>query len=141
MDEKVENELGVLVDILQREVPPLEEVRIFGSYNRGDWNPEKSDVDVFALTGDESYFVGRTFSYGVGLSDKQLALRKTLDDELGEFKERISLHLCTLGDVEIMKRESSQLLERMQNGRLIYSKKAKSFFKNIPRYLKLILWD
>src|SRR3989344_1783768 len=53
-NEQVEIELSKLVDILKRVVPKLTEVRVFGSYNNGNWNPKTSDVDIFVETADES---------------------------------------------------------------------------------------
>ena len=54
-DKKIEEELGKLVRVLGNVVPSLAEVRVFGSYNNGNWNPEISDVDVFVETRDEDY--------------------------------------------------------------------------------------
>lgn len=45
--EQVEKELERLVSVIIEVVPSLTEVRVFGSYNNGNWNPETSDIDVF----------------------------------------------------------------------------------------------
>ena len=46
---EVEETLESLVGVLKAYIPTLREVRVFGSYNNGNWNPETSDVDVFIL--------------------------------------------------------------------------------------------
>jgi predicted nucleotidyltransferase len=56
-NERVERELGKLVRIasLGAIVPSVVEVRVFGSYNNGNWDPGRSDVDVFVETRDEGH--------------------------------------------------------------------------------------
>ena len=53
----VEQELEKLVEIAKTEVPILSEIRVFGSYNNKNWDPEKSDIDVLLEVGVSGYSV------------------------------------------------------------------------------------
>ncbi len=48
---EVELVLEELVDSLKENWPLLREVRVFGSYHNGNWDPERSDVDIYVLIG------------------------------------------------------------------------------------------
>ena len=54
-NEQVEKELEKLVSVITEVIPSVTEIRVFGSYNNGNWNPKKSDIDVFAETNEENY--------------------------------------------------------------------------------------
>jgi predicted nucleotidyltransferase len=49
---QVEKELEELTDVLKSAVPSLLEVRVFGSYENGNWKPSESDIDIYILVGE-----------------------------------------------------------------------------------------
>ncbi|MBS3152778.1 nucleotidyltransferase domain-containing protein [Candidatus Woesearchaeota archaeon] len=51
----IEREINTLTEVLVKTVPSLLEIRLFGSYYNGNWNPERSDIDIFVLKTDENY--------------------------------------------------------------------------------------
>lgn len=53
MDNQVETELTKMVQNA-REIPFLSEIRVFGSYKNGNWDPKSSDIDIFVEMGDTS---------------------------------------------------------------------------------------
>lgn len=53
MKKQIETELIKMVQNAKK-IPSLTEIRIFGSYNNGNWDSETSDVDIFAGMGDTS---------------------------------------------------------------------------------------
>jgi predicted nucleotidyltransferase len=78
--ETVEKGLKKLVENAKKEIPLLSEIRIFGSYNNGDWNPKYSDLDIFVEIDNE------TFSFiDENHLDKIQNLRKMLKERLNRF--------------------------------------------------------
>ena len=124
-NEQVERELEKLVGVLVDVVPQLTEVRVFGSYNNGNWNPEKSDVDVFIETGDEAYAALdaediRQFTRRRAL--KTITMKKIV--ALSERYETIfDLEFYTMGEIkrtfEVIDVRGS-LAKNMKSGRLLY---------------------
>ena len=53
--EEIEEGLNNLVYVLSETISSLNQVRVFGSYNNGNWKLEKSDVDIFVKVDDEYY--------------------------------------------------------------------------------------
>ena len=95
-DPQIERELEELVGVLVNIVPQLTEVRIFGSYNNGNWNPKTSDIDVFVETGDESYSkYERSFKKRIDVKDK---IRQNIESNCEDFL-RFSINLFTVEDV------------------------------------------
>ncbi|MEK6933000.1 MAG: nucleotidyltransferase domain-containing protein [Nanoarchaeota archaeon] len=94
----LEKELNVLVEVLKKEIPSLLEVRVFGSYNNGNFNREKSDIDIFVLLGDEKYSVYNVRrmldSYKDIESNQRQSLRKKLINRIASNK--ISFYILTL---------------------------------------------
>ena len=127
-NEQVERELEKLVGVLVDVVPQLTEVRVFGSYNNGNWNPEKSDVDVFIETGDEAYAALdaediRQFTRRRAL--KTITMKKIV--ALSERYETIfDLEFYTMGEIkrtfEVIDVRGS-LAKNMKSGRLLYQNK------------------
>lgn len=134
---EVERELEQLVEILTEVVPQLKEVRVFGSYNDGNWNPETSDVDIFVEMRNEdlSFYKDRIerndqWFYGSEESGQRKEIRKNI---LGKFntmnptyKDRFSIHLLTRGDLDKMwdiDEGKGPIGKNMKSGRLLYSNK------------------
>jgi predicted nucleotidyltransferase len=128
MVSNIDQELENLVEILVDEIPLLKEVRLFGSYIRDDWNPDRSDVDVFVLIGDEDYCSEkdkeRGFNYTFVESKLRRELRGRIKNRLdSKYADRFSLFLCTPDDVLRLSKvnlDRGNLGENMINGRLIY---------------------
>ena len=51
---QVEKDLEELVTILTEYIPDLREVRLFGSYENGCWDPGMSDIDIYILIDSKS---------------------------------------------------------------------------------------
>ncbi|MBR9676669.1 hypothetical protein GOV04_00820 [Candidatus Woesearchaeota archaeon] len=109
MLQQIEQNLEKLTSIAISEIPSLLEVRVFGSYQNGKWNPEKSDIDIFMLLADESYSWRRNrrikhfYDYWTTKESLQRGnLRNELKEKLenNEFWQRLSLHIATLTDMD-----------------------------------------
>jgi len=101
---EVEETLEELVEVLKGYIPTLREVRVFGSYNNGNWNPETSDVDVFIL------FEGRDCS---GVSGKEVGRR--MQGKL-RYKGKFELFFNPTKSLGLF----WALEHNMMNGRLLY---------------------
>ena len=106
-NEQVERELEKLVSIIQEVIPSVNEIRVFGSYNNGNWNPEKSDVDVFVETADEDYSRYRNRREGNFQGESLESTRRIKLKE--RIKKRIRNMIC--------------VIESMKSGRLLYQNK------------------
>src|SRR6056297_2539354 len=105
LKEEIEREIPLLVEILKDEVPSLNEIRLFGSYNRKDWHPKFSDVDIFVETNDEFYSVnkdtqkippGGFHPYGaIAESRQRKDIRRRVSDKTEYFKGNYSFHILS----------------------------------------------
>ncbi|MBU0898330.1 MAG: nucleotidyltransferase domain-containing protein [Nanoarchaeota archaeon] len=129
--EQIENELKQLVSVLERVIPALEEVRVFGSYENGNWNPDRSDIDIFVLTNDENFYSKKDTQFVLSdytehESKQRKKLRKLiLENFSGNYKDKLSLHIYTPTDVEDVQgvdEGKGDLGKNIKNGRLLYSK-------------------
>ncbi len=131
MNEEVEKELEELVSLLSLEIPSLKEIRIFGSYNNGNWNKLRSDIDLFVLIKDEQYNpdIGTRphpwSTYAYLESEQREELRKRINLRLFhlKYKERFKLHLITpeyLNTVMFHNEGRGNLGENMKKGKLLY---------------------
>ncbi|HJZ18657.1 MAG TPA: nucleotidyltransferase domain-containing protein [Candidatus Nanoarchaeia archaeon] len=130
-NEQVERELEKLVSIIQEVIPSVNEIRVFGSYNNGNWNPEKSDVDVFVETADEDYSRMRFFFNFFPIipyeSNKRKGIRKEIFQKLGANPNRLSMNFFSSSDVQIFRENYRSnmicVIESMKSGRLLYQNK------------------
>ncbi len=136
-DEQVEIELEKLVGIIKKVVPSLTEVRVFGSYNNGNWNPEKSDIDIYVEMRNEdlSFYKDRTeikdsWFYGSEESGQRKEIRKNIREKFNTmnptYKDRFSIHLLTRGDLDKMwnmDEGKGPIGKNVKQGRLLYSNK------------------
>ena len=126
----VETELKQLTNVLIEEIPSLLDVRVFGSYNNGNWDEKKSDIDLLVLLNDEDYYskkdVKRCLDYNIVESELRRSLRERIKEKLtGEYSDRFSLYLCTPTDIanlSLFALSRGNLGENMIEGRLIYKK-------------------
>ncbi len=126
---EVEIELDKLVDVLKTEIPSLFEVRVFGSYNNGNWDKERSDIDIFVLLTDENYYSKksvRNYDYTSLESELREELRGRIKKRFkSKYSRRVSLYLCTPADAERLRFVNDgrgNFGENMLEGRLIYKK-------------------
>ncbi len=127
---RVEKELEQLVSVITEVVPQLTEVRVFGSYHDGKWNPETSDIDVFVETGDENLSL---YNYRRKVWDWTRAIPRQRIQETFQarvnrlsfkYRDRFHIQLLTPSDVtEIFYRDEGKgpIGKNMKNGRLLYS--------------------
>ena len=118
-NEIIERELERLVEVARKVVPQLIEIRVFGSYNNGNWDPEKSDVDVFVETGDERYSSNRNIGDRIDLREQ---IRQRFS---GISTNRFSIHLFSFSDVKrgTLNQNNgyaSNFIISAKNGRLLY---------------------
>lgn len=136
-NEQVENELEKLVSILTEVVPQLKEVRVFGSYNNGNWNPEKSDVDVFVETSNSDYSRKKfliKYSWipflpilDIHESSERKNMRKEIMQKLGNNPSELSINFFSSDDVQIFRENYRSvmidIIKAMKSGRLLYQNK------------------
>ncbi|MBI5803132.1 nucleotidyltransferase domain-containing protein [Candidatus Pacearchaeota archaeon] len=124
----VEKGLQKLVENAKKEIPLLSEIRVFGSYNNGNWNPRKSDIDVLTEIDDEGYSVFKDrikIVHSFFEIDQRRELSKKLQNELEEeFAKRLDLHLLSKKDVKIICNDyssrSRDFGKNIKAGRLLY---------------------
>lgn len=104
-NERIERDIEKLVDVCKKVIPSLSEIRVFGSYNNGNWNPEKSDVDIFVETSDEEYSRYGDCENGVFPlfeSKQRRKIRSKLVKEVYKAKQngtKFSVHFYSQNDV------------------------------------------
>ncbi len=154
VSEVIEAELSQLVNILVRTVPSLKSVRVIGSYNNGNWNPEKSDIDMIILTNDKLYSYRRDrreISDGTscGWIEKESVQREELatkikDQMTGKHKDKFSLSIITPKDLRHMffiDEGRGYIGLNFATGRLLYGKetflgKVFDYYKQAESFLK-----
>ena len=124
VNEEVERELEQLVDTIIEIVPSVKEVRVFGSYNTRDWNPQKSDVDVFVESDNEFYSAFIPTLFSIGQRDE---IREKLTRRMSEenWNYDFNVHWFSSGDVRrlsIRSQGRGSLGRNMKSGRLLYPK-------------------
>ena len=147
--ERVEEGLNNLVYALKETIPSLKQVRVFGSYNNGNWDPERSDVDVFVRVGDERYSYLKHGKFNENLvfresEDRKMLRQRIMDHFFGdtlEFKERFHPHILSENDLKEMwnlDKGKGPIGKNMSKGRLLYSSRFCDFFRNFfwARYEK-----
>lgn len=128
-NERVEKELEKLVSVLAGVVPLIKEIRVFGSYNNGNWNPETSDIDVFVETSDENYsrykdrregnFQGETLE-SIQRTELKERIKKRV--EYNPYEGRFSIHLLSKKDIERLSAHyTGNFIFAAKDGRLLYS--------------------
>lgn len=81
---KVEREIEELVRVAKEVIPSIKEIRLFGSYNNGNWNPESSDIDINIEIASKNY------------SEINGNIYKRIREKLnGEYKDRFNIFFCT----------------------------------------------
>ncbi|MEK6842355.1 MAG: nucleotidyltransferase domain-containing protein, partial [Nanoarchaeota archaeon] len=104
-----------LVSVVTEIVPSVREIRIFGSYNNGTWNPETSDVDIFVEINDNHYS-----AFNPEYDEQRVILREKIFKKInGLYKERFDISLLSTRDVKY----SVGIFAAMKSGRLLYSNK------------------
>ena len=129
-NEQVEKELEKLVSVITEIVPSLKEIRVFGSYNNGNWNPEKSDVDVYVETEDEnlSYYKHRP-KLALMFYDNESRQRRRLIEDIKKYylpTTNFDIQLASkedfgwLNETFDKKKGEHSLGESIKSGRLLY---------------------
>jgi len=128
----VEAELEKLISAARKFAPSLREIRIFGSYNKGEWDSEKSDVDVFIEIGDEYYSEirdGQWFpDYRTESKQRQKIRCEIMSFMDGNYKDRFSVHILSPNDIKRLWNYDAgkgPIGKNMKIGRLLYSFKSK----------------
>lgn len=142
--EKVEEELGHLVRLAKQVVPRLTEIRVFGSYHNGNWNPEKSDIDVFVqMRGGQifPYYKYQTYDMDDEAYNRvfphrryEQAISSGIDEDI---RSRFDIHVFSFRDVlEFRGKKCPQggIAKTMKRGKLIYSASR----ADLPSQLKLL---
>src|SRR3989344_1507804 len=122
--EDVESDLEKTVQILINSEIQIKEIRLFGSLDKGMWNREKSDIDIYVLldTNDERYSAfnkivvsrlpdedGGTYEIYDETTERK-SLRNLVEGNSDLlFSEKYELHITTLEDDEKMWREDPYL--------------------------------
>lgn len=120
--EYVEENLKVIRHGAVDYVPSLLEVRSFGSYQNGEWDPAKSDVDIMMLTGKEHLSALNFLRRDEGLRDE--ICKKVLMGTGDEFRARVDLKLVTLFDMDVLigcDEGKGDIGRNMYGGDLLYS--------------------
>jgi len=122
VEKEVERELEQLVDTIIDIVPSVKEVRVFGSYITGGWNPQESDVDVFVESDDEFYSVFIPTPFKLGQRDK---IKERLTRRMSEenWNYNFEVHWFTSKDVKRLSMRNQgrgSLGKNMKSGRLLY---------------------
>ena len=128
MDVEADIDIKFLTEAIKHAVPSLQEVRVFGSYNNGNWKREKSDIDIFVLIADEyfsSYRDREAFGYYQIIESKQRReIRKNIKNSYrGNHFDMFQIFLCTPKDLEYLKKRDEGkgfIGINMMNGRLLY---------------------
>ena len=105
MIKEVEKDLEELVKALKESMPKLVEVRLFGSYNNDNWNPETSDIDVGVLI--------------EGINASEYPFAEVRDKLTGAYRNRLQVFVCTHWAWE----SDYSTFNAMRNGRLLYRRK------------------
>ena len=116
----VERSLEKAVNALETLIPSLIQVRVFGSYNNGDWNPEKSDIDLFVLARSKQFNPDTTMSRSRFL-EQELHLK--FEELMKGTDERF--HVCIMSPdclraIFWKDRGRGPIGIAMTNGRLLY---------------------
>ena len=133
--EQIERELRQLVSVVTEIVPSVREIRVFGSYNNGHWNPKKSDVDVFVgvdryrgkLHGLVTSFITPNPLRRDLLSKDRIC--KKVERKIKSYQSRFSLLFFNTDELEFYGYQTSPkhpghiLGEQLKKGRLIYPNK------------------
>nr|MBI4156257.1 nucleotidyltransferase domain-containing protein [Candidatus Woesearchaeota archaeon] len=121
-NKQVEKELEQLVDIITEVIPSLKEIRVFGSYITGGWDPKVSDVDIFVESENEFYSAFIPAPYNVGQRDEtkeRLARRMSK----GDWNYDFHVHWFSSGDVRRLSMRNhvrGSLGRTTKAGRLLY---------------------
>jgi len=105
MIHEVETDLEELVAVLKESMPKLREVRLFGSYNNGNWNPETSDIDIGILID--------------GLNAGEYSIKEIGNKLKGSYRNRFQIFVCTRWGWE----SNYSTFNAMRSGRLLYRKR------------------
>ena len=119
--EKVEEELEQLVELALDVIPSVREIRVFGSYESGNWNPEKSDVDVLVETSDELYSAFMSKHCKSQREEIRNEFIRKMDQ--ADLHYRFEVHWFTADDVRRLSMRNQgrgSLGLNMKSGRLIY---------------------
>ena len=130
-NEQVEKELQELTGIIRKKTPwnLVNEIRVYGSYNNGNWDPEKSDIDIFVeINKDDPRYITFLYEHTSKITREVLKIMK------GQYKNRFSIQVYYEGLVkEIWDKDIGRgpgLGRDMKNGRLLY-KKPQGLFKKL----------
>jgi predicted nucleotidyltransferase len=122
MIDEIERWLEEITLILKANIIELKEIRVFGSYENGFWNPEKSDIDIFVLTSYENY---SNLDKAILLHNSFSILRKKTDVNLtNEYTKRFGFHIVSKKELERLVGKNTgrgDIGRSMLNGRLLYS--------------------
>ncbi|MEK6955380.1 MAG: nucleotidyltransferase domain-containing protein [Nanoarchaeota archaeon] len=144
----VEDELPKLVNVLINRIPSLLEIRLFGSYFDGNWNKDRSDIDIFSLTAEEYYSFRRDNRTGnscgfyyIEESLQRKNLRDIVKNDISAFiyRDRFHIHIVSREDLPILKRTNEGrgfIGVNMKKGRLLYKKT--SCFDKLIQYFSEI---
>ena len=129
MINEIEKGLEELIGILKSEIPLLKEVRVFGSYENGNWKPKKSDIDIFVLTLNEYYSCFDKLislrDYSTIESKQREGLRKKINGGLtGQYKNKFAIHIVSRKDLKHLIGNNpgkGDVGRNMLRGRLLYS--------------------
>lgn len=116
--EEVERGLNRLVEVAKRQIPLLSEIRVFGSYVNGNWNPEMSDVDVMVETGDEDLSRSKWYTYY-----RRFISSRFINEMTQGSCSRIDALLFSKGDLMVCWNENGgkgPIGKNMKSGRLLY---------------------
>ena len=124
-NEKIEKELEELVALIVETTPSglINEIRLFGSYNNGNWDPEKSDIDIFVEINRKHREYAdhwNSNSYAGSSSVESNALGKFK----GEFKDRFQISVINDESMPFLleydRGRGPGLGKEMKSGRLLY---------------------
>jgi predicted nucleotidyltransferase len=129
LEQEVERELEELVELILDSIPSVKEVRVFGSYFTGGWNPQTSDVDVFVESDNKLYsaFVPSRFDYG---QRQNVQIKFTVKMTQKNFSYPFEVHWFTSEDVDRLSMRNhgrGSLGRNMKAGRLLYSQPETSY--------------
>jgi len=118
-DPHIESELRRLVDIAKAEIPLLSRVTVFGSYNKGGWDPEKSDVDVMIEVEDGIKIYPCSSSGTLGYINRTLRIA-TLTEALDPRIDYAIFNKPTIKYIWNRDEGKGSLGKNMSEGRLLY---------------------
>ena len=111
---EVENCLEELIKILKSKIDDLKEVRIYGSYNNGNFNPQTSDIDLAVI-------LNRNFLGEVPSSKEILQI---LSEKFPYLQNKFDVYFLTPSALESLtgyNMGGGDLGQNISEGRLLYS--------------------